>query len=428
MISLPKLFKLSISENFPKKYLPILELNPELRKLVTFELSKEKPIHSWFHFKEGFSPDLFFYLMERFLKEESEDINLVIDPFCGVGTTLLSSQDLGIDAIGLDVSPLMVFVSNTKLQRGYDMKKLKDEISYITSLKYDFKHREWPQIDFINIKKAFRSYVREEILFFREKIMEIEDEKIRNLFLLALLSIIIPVSRIRKDGGVLKIYKRRNIPPVRVILKNKLKKMYKDLNKVHAENEAKANCFARLGDARKIDLEKNSADFCLTSPPYLNWVDYTKVYALELSLLVPSLKERKKIRSRSFRSYLPDEKENFKKVRDKSQVLDSLMEFLAGKDDVRKPLWVIDAYFSDIFSFLKSLKEVLANECIAAIVVSNTSIPYLTIDTDIILAELSESLGFEVERIIVANVRKCVMRNIKEEKPVRESIVLIRKV
>lgn len=46
------------------------------------------------------------------------DINVgsrVVDPFCGSGTSLLECVHMGIDAIGMDINPLAVFIANAKL-------------------------------------------------------------------------------------------------------------------------------------------------------------------------------------------------------------------------------------------------------------------------------------------------------------------------
>ncbi len=43
------------------------------------------------------------------------------------------------------------------------------------------------------------------------------------------------------------------------------------------------------------------------------------------------------------------------------------------------------------------------------------------------MAELSEDIGFDVEKIMVANVRWCDVHGIKKERPVRESILILSK-
>jgi len=80
-----------------------------LSELVTFVPNKAEPIHNWFYYKEGFSRKFVEWAVKEFgLKEP------IADPFCGVGTTLLAAKQLGLEAVGFDVSPLAAFVAEAK--------------------------------------------------------------------------------------------------------------------------------------------------------------------------------------------------------------------------------------------------------------------------------------------------------------------------
>ena len=81
---------------------------PELGRYMTFELSKEKPVHGWFWYKEGYAPEIVDYALGE------SGAKTVLDPFCGTGTTLLASKEKGIASIGVDASPLAVFISKVK--------------------------------------------------------------------------------------------------------------------------------------------------------------------------------------------------------------------------------------------------------------------------------------------------------------------------
>lgn len=74
----------------------------ELEKLVTFEGNLGLPVYSWFFYKEGFSKQLVEDLLQEFYPEK-KDI-LILDPFCGSGTTLLAAKEKGLRSIGLDVN------------------------------------------------------------------------------------------------------------------------------------------------------------------------------------------------------------------------------------------------------------------------------------------------------------------------------------
>ncbi len=412
-------FRLSI-KGVDDRYRSLLEKKPQYRGWVTFRAAKKEPVYNWFHYKEGFSPQLVWSLMEEMGVKRGSS---VIDPFCGTGTTLLACRDESINSLGFDILPLSVFVSNTKLQTGYDMRQLKEKIRELTSLNFDKKKRRWPEIRFFNVEKAYSRYAYSDILFYRDKILEEEDERTRNFLFLGLLSIVIGCSNIKKDGGVLKIIRRRHTPPVRVLLKNRLRRMYGDLKNRKAIPGVGAE--AMLGDARSLPVDDNSFHACITSPPYLNWVDYTKVYAIELSLLLNSGYELRKLRKETMRSHVGSRKG--RKKLSESMKLSGIMDLLWENPDPKKKPEVVVDYFIDLRESLKTIHKSLVEGGRAALVISNTCMPSLTIDSDLITAELSENLGFNVERILVSNVRWCAVGGIRKERPVRESIVILKR-
>ncbi|AMN44707.1 hypothetical protein [Rhodoplanes sp. Z2-YC6860] len=68
-------------------------------------------IHCWYNFVLGFSDKLVAAMMDRM---DVQDDQLVFDPFCGTGTTLVESMKRGIPSVGLDASPFSCFVSRVK--------------------------------------------------------------------------------------------------------------------------------------------------------------------------------------------------------------------------------------------------------------------------------------------------------------------------
>ncbi|MBN2251388.1 MAG: hypothetical protein JW724_04870 [Candidatus Altiarchaeota archaeon] len=412
------LFDLSVSGAGRNSGLLVSE--PSYKELVTFSQNKKEPVYNWFYYKEGFSRDLVWKLLDRFTPPEG---SVVLDPFCGTGTTLLAAKQKGFDSAGFDILPLGVFVSNTKLQDGYDLRLLKEKLRELTAAKFGPASLKWTDPGFIDLRKAFSRYARNDILYFKEKILEVEDEKTRNFLFLGLLSIVSEASNTKKDGGVIKLVKKRHLPPVRYLLKNRLKRMYKDVKDMHA---VKARGVARIGDARDLRLDAGSVGSCITSPPYLNYVDYTKLYGLELSLLLDNPPQMKDLRKRSLRSHVGAE---YKKSAGSNS--EKLKETLEGLRKItlsgaRFPQ-VLTGYFEDMYLSIEEAYRVLEPGGRAAYVVANTCLPDLTIDVDLILAELGVHAGFTPEEILVANARWCDVAGIRKERPVRESIVIMRK-
>ena len=66
--------------------------------------------HSYYNYPARFSP----YFVREAIQSFSEPGDIVLDPFCGGGTTLVEAMALGRQAVGIDISSLSTFVSKTK--------------------------------------------------------------------------------------------------------------------------------------------------------------------------------------------------------------------------------------------------------------------------------------------------------------------------
>jgi hypothetical protein len=81
--------------------------------------NENTPVHRWFRYKESFSATLLKVVLERLALGLGQKFRL-LDPFCGVGTTLLSAQQLGVEgyeiaATGIEQNPFSAFAARTKI-------------------------------------------------------------------------------------------------------------------------------------------------------------------------------------------------------------------------------------------------------------------------------------------------------------------------
>ncbi len=366
---------------------------PELKKLVTFIPNKKEPIHNWYYFKEGFSKKLVEIFIDKFKLNKN---SLVLDPFCGCGTTLLACKQKGIKSIGFDVSPFFVFVSKVKTT-DYDLGSLEKAISQILKLKRE-KPKKLPREKFV--RKAFPRYTLEDVIFYKNKILEIKDEKVKNFLLLALIDSAMSVSWVIKDGAVVKIQKRGR-PPLKKFFKYKLKKMLKDLKNTKIKP---VETRVEIGDARNLKLKNKVIDAVITSPPYLNKIEYTKIYGIEMYFLgFPETK---------LRSYIG------------AKVKDINVSEL-GLNQNLPP--IAKAYFRDINLALKEMYRVCKEGANLAIVIGGGCFPDRVIKTDEITAGLAKKIGFKVRSILIARESWCTRaRTIKVGK-VRESVIILKK-
>ena len=246
------------------------------------------------------------------------------------------------------------------------------------------------------MRKAYSKYALGDTLFYKKKIFEIEDEKIRNFLLLGLIDSSIKASYIYKDGSVVKIRKGKR-PPVKILFKNKIRRMFKQLQLERDGIEPRVV----IGDARKLDLEDESVDFVITSPPYLNKIEYTNIYKLEYSLFFD----------------LPA-------VKLKSHISDNPEEINEEFSDL--PL-IAQNYFSDMKKVMEELYRVCKKDAKLAIVIGGGCFPDQAIIVDEVLANISEKIGFEVKSIDVARESWCTRNRTEKVGRIRESVIILEK-
>ena len=76
-----------------------------------FMANREAPVHRWVPWIAGFSRQFVQDALARHLPEPG----VVLDPFAGVGTTLVEADLAGHAAIGFEINPYAVFAARTKL-------------------------------------------------------------------------------------------------------------------------------------------------------------------------------------------------------------------------------------------------------------------------------------------------------------------------
>ncbi|MBO3841008.1 MAG: hypothetical protein FGF48_01120 [Candidatus Brockarchaeota archaeon] len=372
----------------------MVEERLELGRLVTFIPNKHIPIHNWFYYKEAFSRD-FVVLMARQLGL-GED-SWVLDPFCGVGTTQLTGKELGINSVGVDVAELPVFASKVKTA-NYDVEQLRRVSEKVFSEKF-----RRPSLGGLSrlVRRAFPRHVLEDVLFFREIVENIEDEAARGFFKLGLISAAMKASYVVKDGGLLRIVKERSAPPFRKFYRNRIRRMIKDVEATRMLNPKVATFKA---DSRNLGfLEDEMFDAVITSPPYLNKIEYTRVYSVENELFFKGSEPM-------LRSYIGD-----------------AVRLAEGPGNIGNMPAIVEAYFQDLRRVLSELHRVLKKNGKGVFVIAQGVFPTGVVETEKIFVEMAEEIGFETERLWLVNRRVATRDRVVKIGYADEYIVFTRK-
>ncbi len=131
------------------------QLGNDLNWHLSFDYLKEadttKHVHRLHPYKGKFIPQL----VEYFLNEKTDEFkkqvyfkkgDIILDPFSGSGTTMVQANEMGINAVGIDISAFNALIGNVKVGK-YDFDDIQQEIKKITQKLKQFvgenRHKEF---------------------------------------------------------------------------------------------------------------------------------------------------------------------------------------------------------------------------------------------------------------------------------------------
>lgn len=419
----------------------------ELGNQVHFQDAINTPIQRWFPYREGYSVELVKYFIELLNVK-----GLVFDPFCGSGTTLLAARLKNLSSIGIDINPISVMVAEVENDE-YTENELNEFQKNIKNIRQMKKNEKIYKTDFELVDKVFNKEIFSSLMQIKEVIDNINNKKIKKLFLVEWLSIIESVSNVKKEGNGIKyknrkrtpkgyinidkeVWEKENFPEnkfeyVKNSLLNKLEIVKADIEKLYGET----NKIPKVYNGNCLEFDRyfdDEIEFTFFSPPYCNCFDYFEIHKVELWLgsFIKNKSQMKEMRNTGFRS-------NTNSIKDKKiTYYNSSLEELISLFNYNK-LWnkkipdVVRGYFDDMHILLNKLYNKTKLNGYVGIVVGNSAYTGVIIPTDLIIARIAEEIGFKVDNIYVtrhlttSSQQKAQLSEIKEF--LRESVIILKK-
>lgn len=417
------------------KYADRIREEPHLARWVSYVGNKDVPILRLYRFKEAFA----FRFVEQFLDRFGlTSLDYVLDPFCGMGTTLLASYAHGIPSIGVDRLPVAVFIART-LPLFYVIEPgvLKDTFE---SLRTTVSHAEPAAVaeDVAIMKVAFPTETLFRLRQWKRVIDSLEGT-LKDMFLLLFFAVLEPCSYTSKDGQFLRLRRDKVTADPDEMLAQKVEEAERDVQLARRmgwmiPSPTCHSCEPEvlLGDTRYLgDLTfARKPTAIITSPPYANRYDYTRTYSLEICFhFVRNFEELRALRHSLLRSHIeakvaPDEEPPHPAV---GEVVTRLRQKVRELNNPRIPD-MLTGYFVDMRKAIHEWAKVLAPGARVCLVVDNVRFDGWMLPVDLVLSEMAEEMGFEVEAILVARYKGNSSQQMGKygRVPVRESVAIWR--
>jgi DNA modification methylase len=365
---------------------------PTFHKTTIYEALGREPIHP---FPARMAPGIALQVMS-----ETAETLRVLDPMMGSGTVLAMARSQGHKAIGFDIDPLAVLISKvwTTALEPEDIRDQAEEVlararvTFKTVSQGDAYPRKADEGTRRFVAYWFDAYARRQLCALSEAIAELKCDATRDALWCAFSRLIIC-----KQSGASLAMDLSHSRPHRKFEHAPEKPFPKFLDAVE---RVLANCIdkrspsrgpapsVRIGDAQALPLGSESVDMVLTSPPYLNAIDYIRCSKFSLVWMGYSITELRRLRTNSVGA----EASNDLAVDDAeiSRVIGAL-GLRPRLDDRHRG--ILARYIHDMRGVISEVGRVLCRGGKAVYVVGENTVRGTYIRTSLIVSMLAELAG-----------------------------------
>lgn len=395
--------------------------------------TEDKMIHNWYRFVLSFPP----HLVRDYLRDfDLRPGGVVLDPFCGTGTTLVECQLNGGRGIGVEANPFPEFASRVKTDWSVNPDNLATVATEVAERSLEKLASEGfddlglnftpnvplrrlpPQAERALITNSISPIPLHKVLVLLEEINRFSDFHEHQYMVLALGKALVASIGNLRFGPEVGIGKVKSDAHVIGSWRTEIRRITADLQQLQGKDYIQTTVY--LADARELSrsLSPESVQMVITSPPYPNEKDYTRTTRLESVILgfyqdMPHLRKLKKslLRSNTRGVYIADSDDQFVQSHARVQAIATEIEErrqALGKTSGFEKLYgrVTKLYFGGMARHFMELTRILRPGAHLAYVVGDqASYLQVMIRTGELLAEIAEEIGYEVKRLDLFRTR-----------------------
>jgi len=392
----------------------------------------KSPIHNWYKFTAGFSHRFVeeIILMENLKGKKDSQI---FDPFAGCGTTLVSSQKVGIPAVGNEGQEFMYDVIRAKLNWKLDKTEFENYLQFIKEEMIeciaDFDNENTPHV---LLKSLYTKDTLAKLYLIKKAILSISAWKYKLFFKLALSQtlhkvsihpIAVPyisrnktLSHTNKPWGFFETISRQMFADTIDYFDKK------KTSKIHLQDSRNPNG----------KIEDGECNLCITSPPYLNNLDYGEVSKVHTHFFQITdnwnditKNVRHKLVTGATTHYCESDfliaefnKSEFyltnSIIAEELKATTKKIKAVAKERSGKKSFDILTLlYFRDMFEVLKEIRRVVSRKNNAYLILGDSA-PYgVLVPTTEILGRISQNVGFNSYNIQKIRTRGTKWKSLK---------------
>jgi SAM-dependent methyltransferase len=327
----------------------------------------------------------------------------VLDPMTGSGTTLVTARMRGHEAVGFDRDPLAVLIAGawasdvdvkaTEKKAGQVLSRAKDRAEKI-------KQRDaYPHGANEETKEFIRYWFdvtnRRQLAALAESISRTHDQQIKRLLWCAFSRLIITKSSgvsLAMDISHSRPHKTYTKAPINTF--DHFERAVKQITKAAPFNGGNPNqpqASIANADARKLPLPNDSVDIVVTSPPYLNAIDYLRGHKFSLVWMDHSISDVRELRSTNVGA------EVAATANDDDKSTETVMQDMCEGDELTgRNHGMLRRYVRDLREVVRENFRVLRPGGKAVYVVGNCNLRNTFIENSKCVTDLAVEVGFSV--------------------------------
>lgn len=380
---------------------------------------KRATIHSFHRYYGKLIPAI----PNAFIKEFTDEGDLIGDLFSGSGTVAVESKILNRDFIGCEINPLSHLISIVKTT-SYDIELLNSMNDEIEAKLYDVQYRKKIKIGkvpyCVNIDHWFKPEVQDDLMYIKAIIDEVISNNVqkdfvmyKNFYYCVMSAIIRNVSNADPATVFPGISKRiRRLEKEGKIHKDAIKTFMNALKKrtkyfeIYSNLNSNINIINENSVTADLNKYKGKVSLFVTNPPYISSVRYIETMKLEMYWLeyIKNSDEYGELAKVMLGNDKVTKKECSTLTKTKYDEINKIIDEINEKSS--KDAYIVAKYFNDMEQIIIKMNTLLKENGKVVVKISDSNVKKTKVETGKFLSLIAENHGFKLNTVFLDKINE----------------------